>query len=272
MTFSDSRIAEALTRDWIPVWESVSPVKEVTFDLGEGREVRGTVGGEIAIYFCDEKGKVFDILPALQSPAATLEAMQEALKFYKSQGGMIGQKAVRSYHLREMRSFLETVEVPPASREDLYSPDLVTGGIELGFSLSPEEEATVEEMRRLPARRLFPETATGEADRENKISEAPDEATRDLRIMSESKAFANPRSEGKITIVEPGGRGYYRWQVRRAFCGIPPEGSVREWDASLKSPKGWQRLLFEEILHQPLGGGKFKYDTESLEALSIIED
>ena len=47
---------------------------------------------------------------------------------------------------------------------------------------------------------------------------------------------------------------------------------IGAWNDQLKQPKQWQRLLFEGILHQPLGGGKFKYDSESLEALSIIED
>ena len=50
---------------------------------------------------------------------------------------------------------------------------------------------------------------------------------------------------------------------------VHPLGS---WTAELKQPSGWKRLLFEGILHQPLGGGKFKYDSESLQALSIIED
>ena len=71
-----------LMNDFIPVWESVAPVRTVTFDLGEGRKLKGSVSGEIAIYFCDTDGKVFDILPALQSPAATLVAMKEAKRFY----------------------------------------------------------------------------------------------------------------------------------------------------------------------------------------------
>jgi len=62
---------------------------------------------------------------------------------------------------------------------------------------------------------------------------------------------------------------------------IKPVGPMQElkavhplwnWDAKLKEPKEWSPLLFEGILRQPLGGGKFEYDSESLKALSIIED
>ena len=140
------------------------------------------------------------------------------------------------------------------------------------------------------------------------INMALDEATREMRFMIASKVAAVTPSEGKITVVEPGGRGYYMWQVGQAFCGKVPdrdhildrvnypqeEWPVRQtpnsvnaprqepervhplaygvWNAEIKQPKDWQRLLFEGILYQPLGGGKFKYDSESLEALSIIED
>lgn len=79
MTFSDSRVSKMLKEDFVPVWESVADVKTVTFKLGEGRSFKGSISGEIAIYFCDVDGVVMDILPALQSPAATLLAMKEAL-------------------------------------------------------------------------------------------------------------------------------------------------------------------------------------------------
>ena len=72
-----------LKDDFVPVWESVAEVKTVTFDLGEGRSFRGSISGEIAIYFCDVDGVVLDILPALQSPAATLQAMKEAWELHK---------------------------------------------------------------------------------------------------------------------------------------------------------------------------------------------
>ena len=87
MTFSDKRIIEAASKTFTPVWESVAPASVAEFDLGDGKKVRGTVGGEIALYFCRPDGMVFDCLPALQSPAITLAAIKRAATFYASSKG-----------------------------------------------------------------------------------------------------------------------------------------------------------------------------------------
>ena len=301
MTFSDSRIVDALKKDWNPVWESVSPVREVTFDLGEGRNVTGTVGGEIAIYFCDDQGNVFDILPALQSPAATLKAMESAVAFYQKHDGKIRADAVAKHHRTRLRSTLE--EIFKTHPERFTSPN------EKGQLLPLDTENS--KIESVEAQQAFPGTAANEAYRQKAINTALDQATYDMRLMVLSKVAMSTPSEGKITVVEPGGRGYYHWQVDQAFCGIVPDwaslinrveypkeewpwvnfaprqtvGEVEvlpnraqihplsniAWNTDLKQPKAWQRLLFEGILHQPIGGGKFKYDSESLEALSIIE-
>ncbi len=83
MTFSDRRIVEFVTKHFIPVWESVAPVSIATFELGDGRILKGTVGGEIAVFFCLPDGRTFDILPALQSPTVTLRAIEAARKAFE---------------------------------------------------------------------------------------------------------------------------------------------------------------------------------------------
>jgi hypothetical protein len=83
VTFSDSRVAGLIRENFVAVWESVAPVKIAVFDLGEGKSVKGTVGGEIALHFCRPDGKVFDILPALHSPHVTYWAIRNALDFYR---------------------------------------------------------------------------------------------------------------------------------------------------------------------------------------------
>lgn len=309
MTFSDSRIVKALQKDWMPVWESVSPVREVTFDLGEGREVRGTVGGEIAIYFCDEQGQVFDILPALQSPAATLKAIERAHAFFKETSGKIDSKSVAAFHRNRLRDHLEMIFQKHPER--FPNPKLTLKDRKTKEPPTKNTAGAQQGIEALPAKKVYPETAKNEASRQAAIKTALDAATRDMRLMAFSKVAAPTVSEGTITVVEPGGRGYYSWQVGQAFCGIVPswesminrvkypkeEWPLREvprrpnpngplvkrmlpvhplaigvWNADLKQPSQWRRLLFEGILHQPLGGGKFKYDSESLKALSIIED
>jgi hypothetical protein len=96
VTFSDTRIEKLVKESFIPVWESAAEVTTAVYDLGEGKEVKATVGGEIAIYFCRPDGKVFDILPALQSPKVTYKAMKRALAFYEKTGA--SDNALAEYH------------------------------------------------------------------------------------------------------------------------------------------------------------------------------
>lgn len=283
MTFSDSRIVKLLKNDFIPVWESVAPVREVTFDLGEGRSVRGAVGGEIALYFCTPQGMVFDIFPALQSPAATRIAMEEALAFYRKNQGKLTQAIVADWHKKRMRKTLEIVwKDHPEKFKEAYP-----------------------HIEKFKARQVFPQAKKGEDKREDYINNAMDDATRDMRIMAMSKTVSIPKDNSSImTVIEPGGRGYYRWQVSRAFLGTLPmldddkkpttnkgvfpvmspysiigrisnkeeKVKVMSWHAELKPPSAWKHLLFEGILYQQLKGGKVKYDSESLEAISIFEE
>ncbi len=86
MTFSTRDIIDFANDNFGCAWESVAPVRVTEFDLGNGEVVRGTLGGEIALWFCRPDGRVFDVLPGLQSPALTLAAMREAARFYSETG------------------------------------------------------------------------------------------------------------------------------------------------------------------------------------------
>ena len=117
MTFSDKRVVDLVTERMIPVWESVAPVSIAVFDLGDGRKVKGTMGGEIALYFCRPDGKVFEILPALHSPHVTYWAIKNALEFYDKTGAT--DEAIRAYHTEkhnEMVLAAAGVATPDARR------------------------------------------------------------------------------------------------------------------------------------------------------------
>lgn len=117
MTFSDKRVVDLVSERMIPVWESVAPVSVAVFDLGDGRKVKGTMGGEIALYFCRPDGKVFDILPALHSPHVTYWAIKSALEFYEKTGAT--DTEVASYHRGRLEEMMKTgagEETPEATR------------------------------------------------------------------------------------------------------------------------------------------------------------
>ena len=106
MTFSDKRVVDLVSSRMIPVWESVAPVSVAVFNLGDGRKVKGTMGGEIALYFCRPDGKVFDILPALHSPHVTYWAIKNALEFYDKTGAT--DEAIKAHHTARREEMVKT--------------------------------------------------------------------------------------------------------------------------------------------------------------------
>ena len=258
-----------LKEDFVPVWEAVAPVRTVTFNLGEGRSLKGSVSGEIAIYFCNAKGKVFDILPALQSPAATFNTMKKAKKFH-TELVKINPAGV------EKRKYIDTIE-------DFHRTRMKGMAARKYDTLTKTGIEILKNPEKVPAATIFPNSAKGESKREHYINAAVDKATRDMRIMALSKSgFVGPRNQdaytdGAITVVEPGGRGYYLWQIGQIFHDIYPEGHHPRVGPDLlgfrlKTPDQWKKILFESIFKQELKGGEVEYDSDSLEAINVFEN
>jgi len=252
VTFSDSTIVKLINERFEVAWEAVAPVRIVNFDLGGGRSLRGTISGEMALYFCTPDGKVFDILPALHSPAATRLAMEEALAFYESVDGKVTSKACRKFHQERLDK-----------------------GQNKRFPIIRQDQDQVG--------RLISMQKTREGIQKSKdaINEAEDGATGTMRSLASKSLLPASNNTENITIVRPGGRGYYRWEVDQRFTSkaawsITPQSdrsrgrTLEEVPPSLKTPDEWSKELFETILQQPLIGGETTYDSNSLEAIRII--
>ncbi len=113
MTFSDSRVVELVRSRFVACWESVADVRIATFDLGNGKKVTGTTGGEMAVFFCLPDGTVFDVLPALHSPQAVHAAATEALALYdRLRSSKNRATAIREYHRRGLASAPVVTESP----------------------------------------------------------------------------------------------------------------------------------------------------------------
>jgi len=84
VTFSHQSVIDLIRENYVAVWESVAPVRTATFDLGGGKSITGTTGGELAIFFCTKEGWVYDLLPALHSPAVVHQRATEALDLYRT--------------------------------------------------------------------------------------------------------------------------------------------------------------------------------------------
>jgi hypothetical protein len=232
VTFSDSRVATLIRERFIPVWESVAPVTIATYELGEGRTFRGIVSGEIALYFCRPDGKVFDVLPALQSPHATYWALKGALEYYEKTGAT--EEAVRAHHGDRLR------QMAAAGRGEA-------------------NDVTRRSLQRLEEARRATEPGTktlGEMG-SAKVAEMPDASKFNKRLSG----TAQPLGSHPLVVVEPGGYDYYKRRIHAAIEASP-----------LRTPDEWKSEVFERILNYPLKGGEVRYDVNTLAPVSILEE
>ena len=152
----------------------------------------------------------------------------------------------------------------------------------------------------IPAKLLYPKSKLGEEKRDAYINAGIDAATRDLRTMVKSKVGPPPTyfdstrfSQESLTVVEPGGLGYYQWQISKFFATEDIQGAL-ELDLSkciddlafrnflkqeikvesydtIKYPDGLKKVIFTDVMKQELKGGIVTYDSDSLEAIQVIE-
>lgn len=248
MTFSDTRIVSFVKENFVPVWESVAPVTTVIYDLGDGESVKATTGGEIALYFCRPDGKVFDILPGLQSPKTTYEAMKHALAFYQETGAT--DEAILAYHQERLAKLAKkgidskAIQYEPSSGEAPTEPT-VKGVVEAWQALAREQLAG-RDITRLDPKATSP-----------LLLRDPNAAIQNIA----AKAIVAAPTEN-ILIIEPRGIDLFGAQISAALSVSEP-----------KTPEGWKEHVFRNILGQSLeGGGEIRFDIESdTGSLSVVQ-
>lgn len=242
VTFSDSHIVDFVQQNFIPVWESVSEVTTVVYDLGEGREVRATMNGEIALYFCRPDGKVFDIVPALQSPKTTLEAMKRAIAFYQKTGAT--DEAIKAYHQQELEKMLINTKSKALKEES-----------EAWKKLAKERLARPGELK-VP-KSNDPKALLTFRLRDSKGKKIdPDQLLRDMS----RKSVVVPMELPPILIIEPRGIDTFAAELHAALAIEPP-----------KTAEQWKTYVFVDILGQSLEGGEtVRFDINSDEGSLAI--
>ncbi len=236
MTFSEKKVVAFVKEHFVPVWDAVAPATESVYDLGDGRKVKGVVNGEIALYFCRPDGKAFDILPALQSPADTLLAMQTALQLYKVTDGATDLLKLAQYHRVEASEIMSKNSVKvDATISGLADRDRKIGDASTDSTRDLRVAIGSKTRMTLPAETITVVEPGGTHYYKWRVHKLLG------RKMPPPLVQANPREPTKI-------------------------------GPALKSPSEWKKQIFEDILEMPLTGHSKIYDTSSVAPFLIVED
>lgn len=80
MLFSNTKIANHISENFEPVWQSLRPVPKVSIDFGGGKVVTRTLHGNVASFICSADGAVLDILPGVYDPDSYLDELKKIEK------------------------------------------------------------------------------------------------------------------------------------------------------------------------------------------------
>lgn len=96
MTLSNPEVIKFLSNEVVPYWESVGPVPKVTIELGDGRIIKRTLGGNVVTYLVSSSGDVYDAFPGVYTPEDYLAEIHKTLEAIKNDSEIL------SWHRQEL--------------------------------------------------------------------------------------------------------------------------------------------------------------------------
>lgn len=104
VTLSNPEVIKFLTNEVVPYWESVGPVPKVTIELGDGRVIKRTLGGNIVTYLLSSSGEVYDAFPGIYTPETYLSEIR------KTMGALDSHSDILAWHRQELAVAAKTEE------------------------------------------------------------------------------------------------------------------------------------------------------------------
>jgi hypothetical protein len=105
VTLSNPEVIKFLTNEVVPYWESVGPVPKVTIELGDGRVIKRTLGGNVVTYLLSSEGNVYDAFPGVYTPEHYLSEILNTMEAIKSDSDIL------SWHRQELAAAAKTEEM-----------------------------------------------------------------------------------------------------------------------------------------------------------------
>lgn len=105
MTLSNPEVIQFLSNEVVPYWESVGPVPKVTIELGDGRVIKRTLGGNVVTYLLSASGDVYDAFPGVYTPEDYLAEIHKTLEAIKNDSDIL------LWHKQELASVAKSEEM-----------------------------------------------------------------------------------------------------------------------------------------------------------------
>ena len=87
MLLSDTDVIHFVNENFVPCWQMVRPVPQVTISFGDGRTLKRTLAGNTVISILLPDGRVVDAFPGIYTPDDLVREVTNTLAFLKEHAG-----------------------------------------------------------------------------------------------------------------------------------------------------------------------------------------
>lgn len=130
MLLSDPATQQFLSANVISAWESVAPVPKVTIDLGNGKVLKRTLGGNTIFSLLTSAGNVVDAYPGVYLPRDFQNQVRSGLDLLARNAGKPSPRALVEWHQAYVNSVSLSKRVTTTmSKSGVESPVLNTLGV-----------------------------------------------------------------------------------------------------------------------------------------------
>ena len=153
MLLSDPDVVRFVNENFVPCWQMVRPVPQVTIDFGDGRKLKRTLGGNTVIEICLPDGRVVDAFPGLYTPEDFLSEATQSLELAQKLGagpaGPATAEQVAAWH-RARLAAAATARIPVSVEKALVESPLLRA-LRMKPGTQPSTDLLAREFGRYPA-------------------------------------------------------------------------------------------------------------------------
>jgi hypothetical protein len=150
VTLSDPDVIQLLSTEVIPVWESVGSVPKVTIELGNGKTLERTLGGNIVTYILSSEGDVYDAYPGVYRPWDYISEIQKTLNFVNNLKQPENAKEIVSWHRAQFSEQVQFEQQRITFSKALVESPLLKA-LNMGPAIGTEKNTNFRDISKEPA-------------------------------------------------------------------------------------------------------------------------
>lgn len=139
MTLSSPEISRYINEQFVPCWQTVRPVPQVTIDFGNGKTLRRTLAGNTILSVCLPDGRTVDAMPGVYTPEALLQELRSTREFMQAAAPDLKEHAGLDAEVRAWHKGQVTLALRKEALRTTVSKAIVESPLLQALGMSPRQ-------------------------------------------------------------------------------------------------------------------------------------